>query len=301
MNTEKIGDFLSSLRKSKGFTQQDVADQLNLSNKTISKWESGTGLPDVSALPVLAELYDVSVDDILAGQRLKREVIPQNAPERWEYYIVHAQIKLDIAFLVAITLTIINFATYAFPYTGNNTGWQRPIGIILCLMIMAIGIILATYPLRQVPKTYQMQIFRRAACCLLPLIAADLISVSSSAAQGLFMHFGEGFFIYNLHWAAAALIVLGWWLLSRRWGDLLTGGRRRMFIIGAVLLFLSDAPATVFFLINPGLEAFTSMAQYEAWVTFFDKALPYGTYAGLIILTASVVWQMILERKQKGK
>src|SRR5574344_1499531 len=107
MNTEKIGDFLSSLRKSKGFTQQDVADQLNLSNKTISKWESGTGLPDVSALPVLAELYDVSVDDILAGQRLKREVIPQNAPERWEYYIVHAQIKLDIAFLVAITLTII--------------------------------------------------------------------------------------------------------------------------------------------------------------------------------------------------
>ena len=41
MQPEKIGDFLASLRKSKGFTQQEVAEQLNLSNKTISKWESG--------------------------------------------------------------------------------------------------------------------------------------------------------------------------------------------------------------------------------------------------------------------
>ena len=72
MNVEKVGAYLASLRRGRGMTQQQVADTLGVSNKTISKWESGAGLPDIAALPSLAALYGVTADDILAGETRPR-------------------------------------------------------------------------------------------------------------------------------------------------------------------------------------------------------------------------------------
>lgn len=69
MDMIKTGDFLRSLRKSKGLTQEEVATRLMLSPKTISRWESGLGLPDISIITDVALLYDVTVDEILKGQR----------------------------------------------------------------------------------------------------------------------------------------------------------------------------------------------------------------------------------------
>ncbi len=64
-----IGEFLSLQRKAKGLTQQEVADMLGISNKTLSSWESGRSYPDILTLPALAELYGVTVDEILNGVR----------------------------------------------------------------------------------------------------------------------------------------------------------------------------------------------------------------------------------------
>ena len=77
MDAAKVGDFLASLRKSKGYTQQEVADELNVSNKTISKWEQGGGFPEITVLPALAEFYGVSADEILAGERIMKEASPR--------------------------------------------------------------------------------------------------------------------------------------------------------------------------------------------------------------------------------
>ena len=57
MDMIKTGDFLRSLRKAKGLTQEDVATRLMLSPKTISRWESGLGLPDISIITDVATLY----------------------------------------------------------------------------------------------------------------------------------------------------------------------------------------------------------------------------------------------------
>lgn len=82
MDMIKTGDFLRSLRKAKGLTQEDVATRLMLSPKTISRWESGLGLPDISIITDVATLYDVTVDEILKGQRnsknLKEETEKSN-------------------------------------------------------------------------------------------------------------------------------------------------------------------------------------------------------------------------------
>ena len=72
MDTMKTGGYLAALRKDAGMTQQEAADRLGVSNKTISKWESGGGFPDIAILPALAELYGVTADDILAGETVRR-------------------------------------------------------------------------------------------------------------------------------------------------------------------------------------------------------------------------------------
>lgn len=66
---ESIGQFLAVLRRANGYTQQEVADKLGISNRTLSGWERGAALPDILLLPALAELYGVTVDEILRGER----------------------------------------------------------------------------------------------------------------------------------------------------------------------------------------------------------------------------------------
>ena len=56
MDAKKTGAYLADLRRARGLTQQEAADQLGVSNKTVSKWENGAGLPDITVLPALAEL-----------------------------------------------------------------------------------------------------------------------------------------------------------------------------------------------------------------------------------------------------
>ena len=65
-----IGEFLSILRKPKGLTQQEVADALGVSNKTVSSWETGASCPDIGMLPAIAELFGVTCDELLRGERL---------------------------------------------------------------------------------------------------------------------------------------------------------------------------------------------------------------------------------------
>ena len=69
MEKKTIGSFIAAMRKANGLTQQDVADRLNVSNKTVSKWECNESYPDIALIPVLAELFGVSCDEILAGTR----------------------------------------------------------------------------------------------------------------------------------------------------------------------------------------------------------------------------------------
>ena len=73
MDNMQTGKLIAELRKKHGLTQQQLADKLNLSNKTISKWESGSGSPDISNLPVLAEAFGISVDELLKGELNKQE------------------------------------------------------------------------------------------------------------------------------------------------------------------------------------------------------------------------------------
>jgi len=67
MDCNKVGTLLFRLRKEKGMTQKQIADMMNISDKTISKWERGLGCPDVSLLGELSNIFEVNIEKILTG------------------------------------------------------------------------------------------------------------------------------------------------------------------------------------------------------------------------------------------
>lgn len=69
MEKKTIGSFLAALRRASGMTQQDLADKLNVSNKTVSRWERDEGEPELALIPVLAEIFGVTCDELLRGER----------------------------------------------------------------------------------------------------------------------------------------------------------------------------------------------------------------------------------------
>ncbi len=74
MDCQKTGELILSLRKEKGMTQKQLADILNISDKTISKWERGLGCPDVSLLNSLANALGVDIEKILSGELNQNEI-----------------------------------------------------------------------------------------------------------------------------------------------------------------------------------------------------------------------------------
>ena len=70
MDQIQIGKFIASERKKQQLTQQQLAERLGISNKTVSKWECGNGFPDVSILQPLCKELRVDVTELLAGKRL---------------------------------------------------------------------------------------------------------------------------------------------------------------------------------------------------------------------------------------
>ena len=81
MDMTKMGAFLQSLRKEKGLTQEQLGETLHISGKTISRWETGLYMPPVEMLLALSELYGVSMNELVAGERLTPEALPEKAEE----------------------------------------------------------------------------------------------------------------------------------------------------------------------------------------------------------------------------
>ena len=69
MDAKIIGNFLKDLRNEKGMTQEQLGEKIGVSNKTISRWETGNYMPPVDCLNMLSDIYNISINEILAGER----------------------------------------------------------------------------------------------------------------------------------------------------------------------------------------------------------------------------------------
>lgn len=132
MSKLTIGEFLATQRRIKGYTQQQVADMLGVSNRTLSSWEQGRTYPDILILPTLAEIYGISVDDITRGTRSGEPYIPQTEKADNSSYIdarnTHAAHSLWIR---GISLASPIFAALAAVCVYYSVVWA----IVLCVTL----------------------------------------------------------------------------------------------------------------------------------------------------------------------
>lgn len=75
MDNQKFGAFIASVRKEKGWTQLELAEKLNVTNKAVSKWERGLGFPDIKTIEPLAEALNVSILEIMKSKRLNESQV----------------------------------------------------------------------------------------------------------------------------------------------------------------------------------------------------------------------------------
>ncbi len=146
MDQVKIGKFIAEMRKEQGLTQRELAEKLLISDKTVSKWECGNGLPEVSLMMPLCEILQVSVNELLSGKRLHSSEYQQNAEENLMKLInerEHAKRSLWLgiiafipAFLAGITLIMI--AGYF-----DLEVWQRIVLIVIAVLTIVAGITVA--------------------------------------------------------------------------------------------------------------------------------------------------------------
>ena len=89
MDQTKVGAFLKDLRKEKEITQEQLAEELGVSGRTISRWETGKNMPDISLLVEIAEFFDVSIPEIIKGERksenMKNEEVKEVAETMSDY------------------------------------------------------------------------------------------------------------------------------------------------------------------------------------------------------------------------
>lgn len=75
MNQKKMGAFIKTLRKENNLTQEQLAEALGVSNRTISRWETGNNIPDLDMLIILADYFEVEIKELIEGERLKEKEI----------------------------------------------------------------------------------------------------------------------------------------------------------------------------------------------------------------------------------
>ena len=95
MDQEKIGKFLASLRKEKKLTQQELAEKLGVSDRTIGNWENGRNMPDLSLFKPLCQELDITINELLSGERITKEKYQEKFEENIVKTIDYSTKKLN--------------------------------------------------------------------------------------------------------------------------------------------------------------------------------------------------------------
>ena len=101
MKKQTLGMMISTLRKEKGMTQLELAEKMGVTDKAVSKWERDLSFPDISSIPKLAEIFEVSVDELMQVKTETKENIGKNKVD----VIVDTALKgIGVAMGIAVTV-----------------------------------------------------------------------------------------------------------------------------------------------------------------------------------------------------
>lgn len=146
MNQAKTGSFIAQMRKEMGLTQKQLADSLGISDKTVSKWETGKGLPEVSLMMPLCGTLRISVNELLSGEKIDEsnfrskteEVILDLVKEREENKkkVVLAVACAFLTLLASLTIILIAGCLPMEP-------WLSTLLLVIGLVVLLGGLLIA--------------------------------------------------------------------------------------------------------------------------------------------------------------
>lgn len=149
MNEKATGNFIAEIRKQKNMTQKDLAEVIGVSDKTISKWETGKSLPDLAYLGDLCKALDITVNEILAGQRISENDYSKKAEETIMSLMKdNEKIKTTtiVSSIIGIILILFSFCLLFFNTQNGFIDLRLYIDLpsLLLIALPSIGIIFLT-------------------------------------------------------------------------------------------------------------------------------------------------------------
>ncbi len=163
MNQIKVGCFIKELRKEKGMTQEQLAEQFNVNRRTVSRWETGSNLPDLDILIEMADYYGVELRELLDGERKGEEMSKELEETVLKVVEYSNEDKLKVTkrmhllfiggFIAAVLYMILLFTDHA-----DNFGGGMCLGITFGMMI--VGVIMTSKYATKI-RNYKMRLLNR--------------------------------------------------------------------------------------------------------------------------------------------
>lgn len=146
MNQQKTGEFLKHLRKEKGMTQEQLAERFYVSSRTVSRWETGSNMPDLGILIELADFYDVDIREIIDGERKSENMDHETKDtlKKVAEYAAEEKKKVSNRMIIMLGGCTIFMLVCSFLFKKETKGLLN--GIVpeqICASIMAFAIGLA--------------------------------------------------------------------------------------------------------------------------------------------------------------
>ncbi len=137
MNQVRIGKFIAMMRKKKKLTQQELAEQLGVTDRSVSNWENGKNMPDLSLFKPLCECLGITINELLSGEKIDKEIYQERLEENIINTIDYSNKKLEqknkliglILLLFGITLSTLGLM--AFEPDTHACSFSLVIGIML--------------------------------------------------------------------------------------------------------------------------------------------------------------------------
>ncbi len=146
MDQIKIGKFIADERKRKGYTQKQLSEKLDISDKTISKWERGNGFPEVSLLLPLCNELEITVNELLSGERVSEDDYRKKAEENMVNLVKEAQEskkKIILSTMVAGLSVVAAVPLVMVAGMLEMETWLQILLIVISLTIIGMGVSIA--------------------------------------------------------------------------------------------------------------------------------------------------------------
>lgn len=124
MNQEKIGEFIADMRKKQGMSQKQLADEVGVTDKSVSKWETGKSLPEISKMESLCEVLHININELLSGERLPEAAYSKKAEENMLSLIHESETKANQTNIVGvIAMLVLSFVPIVFSILYGHTDY----------------------------------------------------------------------------------------------------------------------------------------------------------------------------------